>query len=212
MTDEIRKRDVNVIGRGKPGPGRRSSRKKSQAAIDRFLDLIANGGRIHLSAYQAGHDPRTFWRWMDADPEFKAEFERVKVVGGYAMIDEAERRGVDGWDEEVFGKDGQLGTVHKYDGNLLMFAAKGRLPEYKDNPKIALLNQTNNVRYEDRSAAVSEMWRVLADAGIDANQIVEGRAVGRGASQRELPAAQDVLAEPSDVQPETSRVPRTPEP
>lgn len=182
------------------GKGRGLGGRVPETHKQRFIDLIAAGGRIHQSAFAAGHDPRTFWRIMAADPAFKAEFEIAKETGAYVLVDEAERRGAEGWLEPVYGKgpDGwveQVGEVRKYDSNLLMFTVKGRLPQYKDNPKIDLSQTHVSVSFDDRSAKVDEMWRVLADAGVDAQQI----AHGRGTTRELLPAVEGVLAEPSDV-------------
>lgn len=173
-------------------------RRVPETHKQKFIELIAGGGRVHRSAYLAGHDPRTFWRIMEADPPFKAEFERAKEIGAYVMVDEAERRGVEGWDEPVFGKgpDGyveEIGSVHKFDSNLLMFTIKGRLPQYKDNPKIDLSQTTVSLKFEDRSAAIEDVWRVLRDAGVK-------QAVVGGEPHRELlPGPAVVVAEPSEL-------------
>lgn len=184
----------------------------TKAEKESFLELVGRGVPKPLAADEVGRALWSFFRIARDDPEFASALEDATYVGAEYLIAEAERRGAEGWDEPVFQKGQQVGVVRKYDSNLLMFATKGRRPEYKDNPKVALQIGTQ-VKFEDRSASVLEMWKVLADAGVDAGEVAQSleRNVGGRTAGRELPVVEGSLAELPDVQPEASRVSRTSE-
>lgn len=85
----------------------------------------------------------TLYSWLNAvDDEsrptvnavaFKAAFDESYKAGTEALIDEAKRRAVEGWDEPKFNKDGErVGTIRKYDSTLLMFLIKQRDPSYRE--------------------------------------------------------------------------------
>lgn len=157
-----------------------------------YVKLVGAGVSKGDAAKMLERSPQSFSRLMRGDQEFKSAVDEAWVDGADPLIEEAERRGRDGWEEPIYQRGELVGHVRKYDSNLLMFSIKGRRPEYKENPKIDVHSQVA-VRFDDRSAAISEMWRVLADAGVDANEL------GGGTPRKELPAASGVVAEPSDV-------------
>ncbi len=75
---------------------------------ENFLEAIAAGGYIERSAAAAGHNVRRFHREAVKDPEFKAAFDEAKIVGAYRLLDEGQRRAVEGWDEEVKARSGRF--------------------------------------------------------------------------------------------------------
>ncbi len=163
----------------------RRPRAVSRVDRDRFLSGVAEGLTVKDAAELTGHPRSTFYALRDRDEKFAAQFKDAIEDGTDTLETEAYRRAVLGWDEEVYGKGPQghvvqVGTVHKYSDNLLITLLKGRRPQYKDNPRIDLTQQTSVIAPDDRSAPIIEVFKVLRDAGaLDA--VVEGGAI-------ELPA------------------------
>lgn len=183
-------------GRGKANPLTGDDKAK-------YVELVSKGVSKGDAAVMLGRHPSTFQKAAGEDAEFKQAVAEAWQRGADPLIEEAERRGREGWEEPVFQKGELVGYVRKYSDNLLMFSIKGRRPEYKENPRVDITSLTA-VRFEDRSAQMAAVWRVLADAGVDTKAIagdVEGRArqVGGGSVVGAVSAAQGVLAEPSDV-------------
>ena len=168
-----------------------------------YIELIAAGVNKTDAGKMVGRTAPVLSAFCNRDAELKTALEQAWAQGAEYLIEEARRRGVDGWEEPVFQGGKQVGTVRKYDSNLLMFSIKGRRPEFKENPKIDISNMLA-VKFEDRSAALTEMWEVLSNAGVDVQAQVRG-----GAARKELPVIAGTVAESSDVQRETSGVPKS---
>lgn len=179
----------------------RKNRPITPAELDKYVEAVAAGLTYTDAAKHVGRSAYGMRKVRERDPEFNARVSEAWQEGADSLIAEAARRGRDGWKEPIYQKGELVGWIHKYDSNLLMFSIKGRRPEFKENPKIDL-NQTNvALSFEDRSASITAMWKVLADAGVDAKEIagspgtIDGRAVVVG----ELSAVEGAVAEPSDV-------------
>lgn len=103
----------------------------------KFLEeYVANGGVITHAAKAIGVAPATPRNWMRQDPSFLAQFEVARQEANDTIRTEIVRRAVEGWDEEVYQNGHFVGTVHKYDSNLLMFYAKSRMPEFRERVDI----------------------------------------------------------------------------
>lgn len=170
--------------------------KITDAEKQKFVELLRAGCTKNDAATMLERRLFSFNRIAKQDADFRLAVEEAWQDGAEALIQEAERRGRDGWDEPIYQKGELVGHVRKYSDNLLMFSIKGRRPEYKENPRIDI-SSVVGVKFEDRSAQVAEMWRVLADAGVDAKAIAAG--LGGQPSRAELPVVAGVVAEPSDV-------------
>lgn len=163
---------------------------------DKYFDLIRAGCSKSDAAKMLQLSAPLMSKRMNQDPELLQRFNEAWADSADDLIEEAVRRGKDGWLEPIVqgGKhvvDAATGEplyVRKYDSNLLMFNIKARRPDFRDTHKQDIVVQVG-MKFEDRSAALEKGWAVLEAAGI-----------GRGTPQRELPSAQEVLAEPSDVQ------------
>jgi hypothetical protein len=91
-------------------------------------------------------------------------------AGADVLIEEAQRRGQEGWDEPVHGRladgsSGVIGSVRRYSDNLLMFSIKGRRPEYKENPKIDLRAGVQ-VDFVDQTAPLAELVKFARSLGV----------------------------------------------
>lgn len=175
-----------------------------------FLENLAKGLTMREAAELTGHPRSSFWETRK-DPEFEELVQQALAAGTDVIEAEVRRRAVEGYQEPVIGKiapgidgvlrndDGDPITVTKYSDRLAEVLLKGRRPEYRDNPKIDISNQTLNVTVEDRSAALADVARVLAEAGVEVAEI-EGHAAeitdGSGGPGQVVPGSQRVLAEP----------------
>ena len=168
---------------------------------EKFISLLQSG-------VSKGDACKMLDRWNGAfstaarnDPEFKAKVEEAWYEGADVLIEEAQRRGAEGWQEPVYQKGELVGYVTKYDSNLLMFSIKGRRPEYKENPRIDLTQNNLALNFEDRSAAISDMWRVLDAAGVNAKDLskVPGTINGSASPKQLVAATEGTVAEPTDL-------------
>lgn len=83
------------------------------------LIALSFRGRNSLAYDDVGVPERTFYQWLEDDQEFAAACARAKTRYGDRVIAEVHRRAIDGWDEEVYGKDSYLGTKRRYSDELL---------------------------------------------------------------------------------------------
>ena len=81
------------------------------------------------------------------------------------LLDEVDRRALEGVKEDVFYKGEKVGEKTKYSDNLLMFRVKARMPEYKDStPGININSEGNgdvNISFE-----LPEMNKSLEEAEV----------------------------------------------
>jgi hypothetical protein len=184
-----------------------------------YLEQLSRGLTLRAAAELAGHPRESFVGLRRRDPVF-AELEAgAREAGTDFLEDEIRKRAIEGFDEPVVGKvapgidghvlgpDGEPMYLRRYSDRLAEVLIKGRRPEYRENPRVDITNQTLSVTVEDRSAALSEVARVLAEAGVDFGGIVvegEAREIvgeldGGGGDRQVVPGSEGVLAEPSDV-------------
>lgn len=142
------------------------------------------------AAERASHPPESFFYRRKIEPEFAAQVQEAMDIGADVLLQEAQRRAVEGVQKPIIGKvapgiDGQLKdengnllweTVHS--DRILEFLIKGRLPDYKDNPKVQIDQKTLNVTIEDRSAALEDVAKVLREAGaLENNRASDGEVI-----------------------------------
>lgn len=201
----------------------RRRRDFTESDKQKFLDGLERGLTVKDAALMAGREPRRMYELRARDPDFDQAVRLSMDIGTDVLVAEMQRRAIEGVQQPIIGKvapgiDGQLTDadgnpmfLREYSDNIAIVMLKGRRAEYKDNPRIDLTHQTI-VQVEDRSASLADVARVLREAGVDPD-IIEGHAVevgpelGEGRARAELPEPEPVLAEPGDVQRETSSVP-----
>lgn len=131
-----------------------------------FLDALAAGWSITKAAAAAGSCKQRFYELRQADEAFAEQWGLAYDAGTDVLRDEIRRRAVDGWDEPVFQKGGQVGVVRKFSDQLLMFEAKRRDPGYRDNHRVELTGADGGpIVTEDRSASLAEIAEVLQQTG-----------------------------------------------
>lgn len=110
----------------------RTSEKRSE-----FLSALADCGNVADAARQTGIARNALYLWKRDDPGFAEEWEAALTAGGENLEEEAIRRARDGWEEPVWYKGDQVGTVRRYSDTLLIFLLKGLMPgKYGDRHRV----------------------------------------------------------------------------
>jgi hypothetical protein len=113
----------------------------------KLLEVIADGWSVSKAAAAAGIARRTAFNWRDDaktqrdaldpkapdfrekwDANFFTRWEDAMEAGVDKYEDEAGRRAT-GYDEPVFGKDGEIGRKQLYSDPLMMMIMKGKRPD-----------------------------------------------------------------------------------
>lgn len=185
-------------------PIRQRYRKVTVRDRNQFLQYLEKGKTVREAAEMTGHSPSTFQTICAREPEFKELKEQAMQVGTDVIEEEARRRAVEGWlepvvgkvspgiDGQVLGPDGEPMWVRRYSDRLAEVLLKGRRPEYRDSHRVDITNQTLNVTVEDRSAALSEVAKVLREVGASVDD-------GGGGSGEVISGAGLLVAESEDV-------------
>ena len=115
-----------------------------QRAREAFLAALRLQPNITLAAAAAHLSRQAMYEWRDKDADFAADWDAALQEGIDLAEAEMWRRGVEGWDEPVYGKlpgrdagDGQVGTVRKHSDAMLTLALKAHRPEkYRERQDI----------------------------------------------------------------------------
>lgn len=95
---------------------------------EKFLEALAEGKTVLDAAKQIGVNPKTVYRWREADKKFADAWADAYLIGNDALEEEAQRRAVGGVEKPVFYQGVQVGTVREYSDTLLIFLLKARNP------------------------------------------------------------------------------------
>lgn len=138
-----------------------------RARVAAHLVGVASGKRFREAAEAAG----VSWPIIQAleiqSPEYMEVLHCAKEVGRMARQErrerEADRRGVEGWDEPVYGRDGFLGTVRRYSDRLLELTLKAGDPaKYGERRQV-----DHNVKGVVVQFHISGIMRHLDPADVD---------------------------------------------
>jgi hypothetical protein len=127
LNDEHQQIDINST------PKKALSKKAKQRL---FLEAYAEHANVLLAARVAGVHRTTVYQWAEHDEEFAFSYNQAKEDAKDALRAEIYRRGVEGYEEDVYQLGKFAGTVRKYDTSLLIFHAKMMMPEYRDKQQI----------------------------------------------------------------------------
>lgn len=104
-----------------------------------FLTELANRANVSAAAAAAGVDRATPYRWREADSRFAEAWDSAVDVAVDGLEAEAWRRAHIGWDEPVYQRGEEVGTVRRYSDQLMITLLKGHRPErYKDRSSTEL--------------------------------------------------------------------------
>ena len=134
-----------------------------------FLQAYASQGGVYKSAAAGGCSARSVENWQDADTfAFQKRFDLAKEKYLEKLTTEADRRALDGVDQDIFYQRDKIGTKTTYSDNLLMFRMKKLDPSYRDNYSVV----------EDLSAIREslDMLRQLGTPRLEPPKIVDGKS------------------------------------
>jgi len=152
-----------------------------------LLERISEGHTLKDAVAAAGvSHRRRVLELRDADAEFAAAYEEAWANGNDALIEEARRRAMDGWDEPVVSAGKLVTTVRKYDSRLLERLLAARIPAFRNQPQTTLNVSTGvdgtNVTVRQIGVSFDDVAAVLAKAGalkrfgVEALEAPEGTA------------------------------------
>ena len=118
-----------------------------------FLSALAEYGNVTQAADKAGVNRVYLYEVRAEDKAFKKEWEEAARYGALRLEDEARRRAIEGWEEPVWHKGMECGTVRKYSDTLLIVLLKAHHPE-----KYAERNKT------EHSGTIATMTQEQIDA------------------------------------------------
>jgi hypothetical protein len=123
-----------------------------------FLAAFAQLGQREAAATAVGIDSRTHRYWLQKDAVYEEAFKQAEAFVADRIEDEIFRRGVKGVEQGVWHHGTRVGTERKYSDTLLIFAAKGAMPEkYRDR-----VDTTQEV--SPALAALIARWEQMRDA------------------------------------------------
>lgn len=100
---------------------------------DLYLAHIRATGRKAQAAEKIGLTGQTVVAFAKLSPEFAAKLEHALALYYERLEEEIDRRGREGYEEEVFDKDGnQSGVRTRYSDRLLLEHARRHIAEYKE--------------------------------------------------------------------------------
>ena len=104
---------------------------------ERFLEAYADCGGIYKAAALAGCSARAWENWNRADVfGIQNRFQSAQARYLEKMEIEADRRALDGVNQDIFYQRDKIGTKTIYSDNLLMFRMKKLDPSYRENAQL----------------------------------------------------------------------------
>ncbi len=101
----------------------------------------------------------TAYNWQEADPEFATAWEKAAAWGAKKLIDEAVRRGMEGYEEPVFYEGAQVATVRKYSDSLLGRLLSAHHPAFRTTD---ITSGGKSLAPTDPSTLATEMAKLIA--------------------------------------------------
>ena len=134
-------------GRAKGGPG--------QETLEAFLDALSRTGNVSRAAGETGLERRRLYAKRKEDPAFAAAWAEAAALGAALLEEEAWQRACQGWEEPVWHKGEQCGSVRKFSERLLILLLKAHLPDkYRESRE-----NRNNSRTAAPTGAV-DVYRI----------------------------------------------------
>ena len=151
-----------------------NQRQLTDARKAAFLKELELHGVVARSARAASPHSKTgcvqsFYDERVRDEEFASAWDEAVAQAMGAIEHEVHRRGVEGYEEPVYGgryKENVVGTVRKYSDRLLELRARAMIPAYRERKHVELDASIADVRRraaEDEKAALEAMARLTPD-------------------------------------------------
>lgn len=126
---------------GERGPNVNPTRElghfaRSLRARKEFLRQYAISGSIAQGAGYIGVTKECIYDYRNKHPHFALLMEKIRRKFRAELEGEARRRAVEGWLEPVFGKDGRIGSVRRFDSRLLELLLKKNIASFTDKVEV----------------------------------------------------------------------------
>ena len=166
---------MSALKKGENSRNKRVLNRQRQKT--RFLEGYAKSANVSAAAQFARVDRNKHYDWMRDDPEYPVRFAEAHQKACDLIDQEILRRGVHGWLEPVFYQGKKVSGVRKYDTTLLIFFAKGLMPEkYRENWKAEVnltadVHSTHNLDLtkltNEQLDALDTLYRAAAGVGTE---------------------------------------------
>lgn len=94
-----------------------------------FLDFLTRTGNVVRSAEAAGVTQSYLYRLRQKDPEFAGQWDAAVAQATDAIMTEARRRALEGWEQPVYYRGKQVGSVRRYSDNMLALLLRLHRPD-----------------------------------------------------------------------------------
>mgnify|MGYP003584922889 CR=1 FL=1 len=129
-----------------------------------FLAALSTYGNVTRAAEIAGLDRTALYNKRKGDAAFSRAWDEAEALGSAALEDEARRRAYEGWEEPVWHKGKECGSVRKFSDTLLIVLLKAHMPErYRENIKIDLNSRVAAMSLEEK---IAEAQRMAVELGV----------------------------------------------
>ena len=165
---------------------------------------ICEFGSLAKAAESVGSSLTRLKKFMEGDPEFKAEIEDAIAVYGASLEQAAHERAVIGYDVPIYGgrfKDELVGFERRYSDGLLKMLLQKTDPAYKDQQKIEVA-KTTTIKHEIDFAALPQDSRAQLKAMLERlrEQKERGALPAAAEDSQEFIEAEVVEKEPEPVE------------
>lgn len=123
----------------RPGGGTTSAARGTRdERYAKFIDELSKHGNITQAARVAHVSRAWIYRTRKEDPEFAAAWEEAEEIARDALREHAFKVAVTGWNEQVFGRDGQvLGERWKFSERILSEMLSAKCPEFRKRVELS---------------------------------------------------------------------------
>lgn len=104
--------------------------ERIQHEKDAFIAEYARHGVATAARRARDLGPSVIAYWRETDEQFAFAYRAAREDSAENLEREAFRRGVEGWEEPVFYKGVEVGSIRKYSDALLILLLKARRPEW----------------------------------------------------------------------------------
>lgn len=111
-------------------------RQVTEAVVAKYLERLALTGKKNQSARDAGVSPNTIQELRKKNKEFAAREAEALDDVGESLEDVARGRAVEGWDEPVFYKGEECGSVRKFSDALLLALLKANVAKFRERAPV----------------------------------------------------------------------------
>jgi hypothetical protein len=148
----------------------KTTRKMTKTRMRLFLEALAETGIIAHAAKKVNVDTSTINRYRHKYPEFDAAIEEIKADTIDLMEAEAIRRGVHGWEEDVFFQGEKTGhTIRRYSDKMLEMVLRANVDKYANKSSVEVSGPNGGpVQISETKSKLLQLLQV------DSSEVEEG--------------------------------------